>query len=285
MLRIAKALALIVTASVILLLGAGEFLSSPAVREVGHPPVDLDAASVRIPVSGEEYLVGWFCRGKAGGGAILLLHSVRSDRREMLDRARFLKAKGYSVLLVDLAAHGESSGARITFGARESQGVHAAANYLRAQLPGEKMGAIGVSLGAASLVLAQTKDTFSALVLESMYPTIREAVENRLAIRFGALGKYLAPLLIWQIPLRTGITEAQLRPIDAIAKLNLPVLIITGSEDRHTTLAEAQRIFEAANEPKSHWVIQGAAHVNLHRFNPAVYEAKVLWYLAKYLER
>jgi len=42
------------------------------------------------------------------------------------------------------------------------------------------VGVIGVSLGAASLVLAKPDPAPSAVVLESMYPTIEEAVSNRL---------------------------------------------------------------------------------------------------------
>lgn len=67
----------------------------------------------------------------------------------MLGRARFLQSEGYSVLLVDLPAHGESLGERITFGAREAAGVTSALAFLRNELPDERVGVIGVSLGAA----------------------------------------------------------------------------------------------------------------------------------------
>ncbi len=85
---------------------------------------------------------------------VLLVHSIRSNRVEMLSRARFLNEQGYSALLIDLQAHGETPGDRITFGARESEDVKAAAAYLRNMFPGERLGAIGVSLGAAAIVLA-----------------------------------------------------------------------------------------------------------------------------------
>ena len=49
----------------------------------------------------------------------------------MLARARFLAAAGYATLLIDLPTHGESSGDRITFGAREGEGVNAALAFLR----------------------------------------------------------------------------------------------------------------------------------------------------------
>jgi fermentation-respiration switch protein FrsA (DUF1100 family) len=201
----------------------------------------------------------------------------------MIDRARFLKRAGYSVLLIDLPAHGESPGERITFGARESAGVQAAIVFLRTALPNDRIGVIGVSLGAASLVLARPNPSPDAVILESMYPTISEAVADRLAIKLGAIGRPLAPLLLCQLPLRTGITPGELRPIDAITTLNAPVLIVAGTEDRHTLWSETERIHSAASGPKALWAVQGAAHVDLHRFAGEEYERRVLDFFAGWL--
>lgn len=279
----------LVTAAVSLLLAvlvvaaAGEVLSWPASRSVGTAPPDLHASSVQIPVSPTEFLSGWLARGSPGAGAVLLLHGVRADRTQMLDRARFLGAAGYSVLLIDLPAHGESSGARITFGANEGAGVAAALAFLCRELPAERVGVIGVSLGAASLVLSHPSPALSAVVLESMYPTIAEAVADRLEMRLGHFGSELAPLLLCQLPLRLGVTEAQLRPIAAIGELKAPVLVASGTSDRHTTWPETERIFAAAKEPKELWAVVGAAHVDLHSYSPKAYETKILTFLAKYL--
>jgi pimeloyl-ACP methyl ester carboxylesterase len=90
----------------------------------------------------------------------------------MLSRAEFLQRSGYSVLLIDFQAHGESTGQHSTFGDLESRDVVAALELLRLELPGERLGVIGVSLGAAAFVLAEGRPKVDAAVLESMYPTI-----------------------------------------------------------------------------------------------------------------
>lgn len=276
----------IVAAAVVLTLAiaaAGEILSRPASAAIGEPPIELHASSVRLAVSSSQFVAGWLARGTPGHGAVLLLHGVRSNRTQMLGRARFLLAQGYSVLLVDLPAHGESSGERITFGANEAEGVSSALAFLRSELAGERIGVIGVSLGAASLVLSRPSEAPNAVVLESMYPTIAEAVADRLAIQFGPLGAYLSPVLLWQLPLRAGVTEQQLRPIVALPALQAPLLIVSGTSDQHTTWEETQRIFAAANQPKELWAVQGAAHVDLHSYAPSAYEARILKFLARYL--
>jgi fermentation-respiration switch protein FrsA (DUF1100 family) len=204
----------------------------------------------------------------------------------MLGRAGALHRAGYTVLLVDLQAHGESAGERITFGARESLDAGAALAHLRRASPDERIAAIGVSLGGASLLLGSADlaaNAADAVVLEAVYPTIEEAIADRLRIRLGALGPPLAPLLIWQLKPRLGIGPAELRPIDRIGKLRVPLLLIAGAEDRHTTLAESRRLFAAAPQPKELWVVDGASHQDLHPFARTEYERRVLEFLGRHL--
>ena len=261
--------------------GVGEYLSAPTRHSVGPPPPELFATPVLIPAGG-EVVAGWIARG-SGSGAVLLLHAVRADRRQMQNRALFLNRLGYSVLLVDQLAHGESTGKRITFGAREAEGVRAAIAYLARNLPGERIGVIGVSLGAASTVLSKPGTSIAALVVEAMYPTIEEATADRMAMYFGPPGAWLVPLMVHQIPLRTGITPDQLRPINAMGALACPVLVIGGTKDLLTPEHETRRIFAAAPEPKQLWMVEGAAHVDFHAVARAEYEQRVGAFLALHL--
>lgn len=264
---------------------AGEALTAPARRAVGAPPRDLPVVDVAFRSRSGVVIRGWLAPHPSLRGAVLLLHGIRADRRAMLARARFLYGAGYSVLLIDLQAHGESGGERITFGARESEDVEAAVAFLRDALPAQPLGAIGVSLGGAAIVLAKRAPPLSAVVLESVYPSIEEATANRLKQRFGPAGALLSPLLLGQIELRLALTTNDLRPIDAVARLDAHVLIIHGARDRHTTRLEAERLFAAARAPKTLWVVDGAAHVDLHRFAPREYEARVERFFAEALQR
>ncbi|RYF02969.1 MAG: alpha/beta hydrolase [Oxalobacteraceae bacterium] len=221
---------------------------------------------------------------KGGGkGGILLLHGIRSDRRQMEARAAFLHREGYAVMLIDLPGQGASTAPAVTFGLNEAEGARAALAALQRLLPGQRIGVIGVSLGAASLVLCRDCPKVDAAVLESMYPSIEEAVEDRLRIRLGALGAPLSRLLLWQLPLRLDIQPAQLRPIARIGSLGMPLLIAAGSADRSTTLAETERLYAAAAAPKSLWVVDGAAHVDLHAYATAEYESRIGAFLERYV--
>ncbi|NHZ98431.1 alpha/beta hydrolase [Massilia sp. CCM 8734] len=264
------------------LFGAGEYLSSPARRQIGAAPPDFPAVSVTIP-SAAGPVRGWMVRGMPGAGAVLLLHGVRGNRLQMLDRARFLSRLGYGVLLIDQQAHGESAGERISFGVREADGVRAALAYLRREQPGERIGVIGMSLGAAALVLSRPGRAIDALVIEAMYPTIEEAIDNRLRLYLGSAGGKLAPLLLWQVPLRLDLTLEQLRPIDAVGALACPTLVVGGESDRHTSDAETRRIYAAVPEPKQLWIVPGAAHTDFHGLAKHEYETRIGQFMERHL--
>jgi len=203
----------------------------------------------------------------------------------MVSRALFLHRLGYSVLLIDFQAHGETPGRQITFGYLESRDVVAALNYLKTEFPEEKFGVIGVSMGAAAFVLADKRPRVDAAVLESMYPTIEQAVRDRLSIYLGPFGPTLAPSLTAELAPRLGLRPADLRPIDHIQEIDCPLLVINGTADRHTRIDETRDIFQKAHKPKELWEVQGASHVNLHRFASAEYEQRITEFFARYLSR
>jgi len=203
----------------------------------------------------------------------------------MTNRARFLSQHGYSVLLFDFQAHGESEGSSNTFGYLEAGDARSAVAFVNDLLPGEPVGIIGTSLGGAACVLGEEPLDVSAMVLESVYPDINNAIKNRLRIRFGAIGPWLSPLLISQLRPRLGIDPEVLRPVDGIRHVVCPVLLIAGTEDRRTTLDESTRLYRAAPEPKEFWPVPGAAHVDLHRFAENEYEEMVIAFFQKYLRQ
>jgi fermentation-respiration switch protein FrsA (DUF1100 family) len=262
---------------------AGSVLIRVQPRDVALAPA-LGASPVALATPDGHPVAASFIDG-AGRGAVLLLHGIGGDRRDMAARAAWLHARGYAVLLIDLPGQGASPAASVTFGLNEAQGVSAALGWLRRRLPGQRIGVVGVSLGGAATLLCRDCASLDAVVLESVYPTIEEAVENRLRMRLSRLGVPLARLLLLQLPLRLGIAPQELHPIARVGGLRVPVLIAAGAADRHTTLPETLRLYAAAPAPKELWVVDGAGHVNLHAFAPAEYERRIGAFLDRYVGR
>ncbi len=266
---------------VILLIG--NLLVSPFPSDISEPPEDLTIEQVSFQSNSGNIISGWFIPGQDNMGGILLMHGVRANRLQMLERARLLNKHGYFVLLFDFQGHGKSPGKHITFGYLESLDANAAFTFLEEKLSNKAIGAIGVSLGGAAALLGKVAEKSDALILESVYPTIDEAITNRLTMRFGNIGKYLVPLLTLQIKPRLGISPKDLRPIDQIANTKGAVFIINGSIDKHTTLAESKRLFQNAHEPKIFWNVEGAAHVDIYKFKSEDYKERILSFFDNHL--
>ena len=251
-------------------------LARPSQARVGVAPLALHADTVSFASQSGSIIHAWFARGDSGAGAVLLLHGVGDDRRAMIERAGFLHRAGYSVLLPDFQGHGESAGAHITYGALESLDAAAALDFLHARAPGERAGVIGVSMGgAAALVGPSGPLRVDALVLESVYPTITDAVRDRLRAWLGPIGPAFTSPVVAIVGRQIGVSADALRPLDRIGRIDAPVLIAAGTKDRYTPLAETRSLYASAPSPKELWVVEGAGHVDLHAFTPVEYERRI----------
>jgi fermentation-respiration switch protein FrsA (DUF1100 family) len=265
-------------------------LARPALGSVGPVPTWVEqkagASAVEFDSKSGSRIHAWLIPGRLGAGAVLLLHGAHENRLRMMGRARFLHAAGYTVLAPDFQAHGESPGKFVSFGALESLDALASLEFLRAQAPKERVAVIGVSMGGAAALLGPGPLHADALVLESVYPTIDDAVTDRLTVWLGPLGftaPAISPMLISGVGSEIGVANTDLRPIDRIGQVAEPVMVISGSKDRYTPLAEATALFDQARSPKEFWAVIGAGHEDLHEFTPGEYERRVGEFLARWL--
>ena len=247
------------------------FLVSPANRRVVSPNLTSGIESFKIPSESGAEIAAWLMPCMNAKATVLLLHPNRKDRSVMLKRADLLCNAGYASLMIDFQGHGESPGEIITAGYRERFDVLAAIKFIRQRFPEQKIAVIGCSLGGAATLMAEPKG-IDVLVLESVYPTITEAINNRLSMYVGPLRHILGPALFLQFQMRLGISPSQLRPIDHLATIGCPVLIASGDCDRHTTLSETRRMFGAARSPKQLLVFEGAKHQDLLSYDPDKYQ-------------
>jgi pimeloyl-ACP methyl ester carboxylesterase len=121
---------------------------------------------------------GWLLRGAEGSPAVVLLHRYGADRSWLFNLGvKLNETTNFTILWPDLRGHGLNPPVKWTsFGARESDDVLAALDYLKGlktpagqPLVGDHMGAYGVELGAYATLKAATRDTrVRVLVLDSV---------------------------------------------------------------------------------------------------------------------
>lgn len=281
------ALAAIVIAASIVVVGIGALwmggqLMAAAPSAVGAPPSDLPIEVVAIPSESGSTLAGWFAPATASKGVVVLLHPIRGSRLSMLNRARLFFGEGYSVLLVDFQASGESPGEHITVGYLERFDAKAAVEFARQRCPGQRVAVDGASLGGAAALLASPL-RIDALMIEAVYPTIDDAVRNRIAQHLPVGEGLLAELLLVQLKPRLGFDRTQLRPIDFIARVHCPILILAGGNDALTPIAETQCMYDAAVGKKMMCVIEGLGHVDLCDEAPEQFRHAALGFLEAHI--
>lgn len=222
------------------------------------PETSLDVREVTFKSRDGLTLFGRFVRSR-NHATILLLHPLNGSSSNMLLYAEFLARAGYGVFMFDLRAHGSSDGDISTYGLREADDVAGAVDYLLSRLDvnGQKIGALGISLGAqAALRGALKTDCIRALVLEGLNPVgLRD--HGGMPKSLQRWVNYVPNWLYYRVYefMIGGKDSGVLETIGKIAPR--PILLIAGGEK---DIYFNRLFFQAANEPKEIWELPEAEH-------------------------
>ncbi|MBI2887040.1 MAG: alpha/beta fold hydrolase [Chloroflexi bacterium] len=284
---------LLVCAIATVVLVAG--LSLQAARTVVYPRRSLDQVTpaqyglryerVEFPSADGLRLRGWFIPG--GRAAIVLAHGHASHKGAMLSYAQYLHQRGgYSVLLFDFRASGESAGQRAALGYDEWRDVAGAVRYLqgRPEVNPQRIGALGASMGAAALLLmGEEAHQLRALVADSAFATAETMVAT--FDQWFLLPANVFSLSVpWAIEYYTGLKPGDISPLSTVGRIApTPVLIIHGEKDTGIPVRDARALYHAAAEPKELWIIPGVGHAGGHGEATAEYQRRTLEFFGRYL--
>lgn len=280
--------ALLMTAGVGLCVAAcvdwavGTTLIARKPRESLTAASDLPVDRVELEQAGAPELAGWVAQREGSCGAIVLLHERGANRLAMVQRAKLLFDAGYSVVLFDLSGHGESGGTVQGFGYSEGKDAARILAYARQRFTGQKLGAVGSSLGAASLVFAAPEARADAYVLEQLYASLRETTAWRMP--FHVARRFQVDVLLAQMPLRLGFGADDVRPVDRLGKLGKPLMLLAGGIDPFIDQGQVMALQNAARGSELVW-FDRAGHVDLLRHDEQRYSDAVLPFLSKNLCR
>lgn len=246
---------------------------------VAPPP----ARSFQIRASDGVMLAATYWPGlRPDAPAVLLLHGVDGSRAAVARNAAWLAQQGYAAMAIDFRGHGQSGNADRSFGWNEGRDAHAAFAWLKRQQHGARVAVIGYSMGgAASLLGPDGPVPADAMILQAVYPNIRDAIRHRIATRLGApLGYALEPLLSFQARLRFGVWPSTIAPIDAIRGYKGAAMVIGGMQDRSTPPDESRALLAAAPGKRVLWMLPTGGHASASssRTDPD-YRARIMAFL------
>jgi uncharacterized protein len=235
-------------------------------------------------------LHGWKVRARMPNGDwILLFHGVSDNRTGVLGHAELLLRHGYSVVMMDSRAHGESGGDMATYGWKERYDTVAITNALFSQEKVRHLGALGVSMGAAiALQSAAVEPRIEGVIAEDPFANLREVSYDYGGLHFSPLlGKTLfRPATIFavsELAKAGGFPPDDVSPERAVAVRPFPVLLICGTRDHTIPCRHAEEIFRSARGPKELWIVKGAGHASALGRAPSEYENRVVRFLSKAL--
>jgi len=225
--------------------------------------VGLHVEQVDFKTADGLTLRGWWSPGESSLPVIIFCHGLNRSRLELLERAGEAHKRGYGILLFDLRNHGESDRAHTTLGIMETKDVRAASEFGRSKAPSQPQVLWGVSMGAATALLAvRDYGGFAGVVSDSAFPSFRETIEHHVRLLFRIPSFPVANMIVWLTGARmhmdpdSGNVEAAVRKFG-----NVPVLFIAGGSDRRMPPGVAKRLYDANQSPlKKLIVVPGAGH-------------------------
>ncbi|MEO5926057.1 MAG: alpha/beta hydrolase [Bryobacteraceae bacterium] len=240
-----------------------------------------------IQIEAQDHVMlkaAWVESPSFAGSCVLSLHGAGGWRARSHRFLPWLLPAGYSVLAPDLRAQGESGGETITYGLLEQHDTLAWATWLRGH-GCTKIYGMGESLGASVLIMAAgiEPDRFTAIVAECPFANLLESAEERGASLFPFPEAIKAPIakmavLGGSLYVRAtkGLDFDQVSPVESIAKLKMPILLIHGLADTRTPAEHSKELLAANPQHAQLWLVPGAKHVGAFTMAPEEFKARVL---------
>ncbi len=215
-------------------------------------PITPDAAGIQyqdlfIKADDGMLLHGWkMLAEKDRKGTILFFHGNGDNVSTQLPNTFWLAKEGYDLYVFDYREYGQSQG-EVNLDTTIAD-MELMIGHVAEQLPvNEKLIVIGHSLGGAMsiYVVAHSayRDRIESLITVEAFSDYHDVTQEALSKSW----------LLWlfQWPLSFTIDNSY-RPLDAIGLISpIPVAVIHSELDEMIAMYHAERLFDAANEPKS----------------------------------
>ena len=253
---------------------------------------DARVENVEIRARDQVRLRGWFVEYPEHAGdrreVLILLHGLADNRLGTEGYAELFLRHGYSVLMPDARAHGESGGSMATYGLVERGDIRAWYQWIENTYQPGCVFALGESMGAAELL--QSLDVpFCAVVAESPFASFVEIAFDRMGQPFH-LGPWLGRTLLrptievalayarrkYQVDLRSASPE------DSVARSAVPVLLIHGMADHNIPLRHSLRI-ASRNSRVVLWQLADTDHCGALLRAPEEFEQRIIGWFAAHL--
>lgn len=207
---------------------------------------------------------------------LILLHGHTGCKEDHLPVAERFCAAGFRCLLPDLPGHGQNPAPYSCFGMNEAtlpdDVLQAASRQFG--FPAVPAAIFGISQGGAIALQAASQEGASwfAVAELSSFASLDRVVSHQADACFGVLAPLANRVVTHLVRRRAGFDPKDVRPVDAAAKLKMPVLIGHGDADVFVTPDQARLLLDAVPSAAKQWLpVPGAGHSNVLVTDAPVY--------------
>mgnify|MGYP005850063911 CR=1 FL=1 len=224
--------------------------------------LNLPFEHVAFPATDGLMLRGWFIpTEQPDAPAIVYAHGSGRDQRSGLPLVSTLHQAGYNVLLFSYRGSGlsDGNGKGMTYGYGESPDVDSAVDFLHRVKGIRRIGAIGYSVGAVSVILSAARNWHIEAVLAiAPYACVSEVwTSNRPRL----LPSFVLDLMLRLVEWRKAFSRADVCPVEVIGRIApRPLLLAHSTTDERIPLAQAEQLLSAAGQPAILWRMEGESH-------------------------
>ncbi len=208
-------------------------------------------------------LTGKYFHYNDGAPLDIIFHGYRSNSfNDCGGGYKLAKDLGHNVLLPDQRSHGESGCNIITFGVNERHDCLAWCNYASNRFKDVKIVISGVSMGAATVLMASDLDlpeNVKGIIADCGFSRPIDIILE-VGRTMGISPKIASPFVTFAAKLLGGFDIHKTSAVEAVKNAKVPVLIVHGDDDRLVPVEMAYKIFEACNNKKQLLIVKGAGH-------------------------
>lgn len=230
-----------------------------------HPPkfttpltpknFNLDYEDISFETRDNLTIKGWFIPNNNTDKTIIIAHGYPFDKGNIMQATYFL-ADHFNLLYFDFRYFGESQGKYTSVGYHEKKDFLAAVEYLKSRNITD-VGAFGFSLGAATIIMANSLDV-KAIVADSSFAEIDRMIKRNYFI----FPSFTKMPFVWLTKLYTllflKIKTSEISPLKEISKINIPILIIHAKQDSQIPVDNSKLLYEASNKNITElWILDG----------------------------